>query len=340
MLSNFQPHPSLLVLFDVLWDTEKKLEKEIKGALYSRIISSMYIETRGLIQMSDEDLQTEKLNLSKQKDIQVPICLKSVAGLPKNYKFDSKDICRKLHPAVHFYFIMAIEEWQKLQYYLTKIDPRIQNEFSRKFGKKTDLRDYAEICSIFNLIFTPSVDIKTIEKVDRLNMWVDHVYSFGNMMFIFHLLEYLRHACQISEMRLILGPRAKGHIYRMDQWNYLPHFYTKFTSLNLKSNTVLITSRSVDCLKIENGYLFLDSKKNSQTSISQVRFEQAFSQSRKRIMSTAIFREESNNNLILVIYNSQLNEDQEKFANGFLEDMIARLKIGKIPLSPQAEYSA
>lgn len=240
MLSTFHQSPALKILIKVLWNTERNSEIEIKGIFFSQFITKLYIESRGLIQVTEEELRM--INLAKENLIQLHDSLTSCLELPKAFKLSSESLTKNLHPSVLFYFQLAAEEWQKVQFYLPKVHPQISKILSNYYkNRKSSIVDLEYISQIFDLILISSA--KPLERQENEEcMKVDNVYSHGNLMVIFHLLEYERHICQIVEIQHMLKRNKEKIIYQMDQWDYLPPFYAKLIAMTLIPDPSLIKS--------------------------------------------------------------------------------------------------
>jgi hypothetical protein len=337
MLATFYQSPAVKILINVLWDTERNSEIEIKGLFFCQFITKLYIDTRGLILVGEEELRL--INLAQEKVIQLHTSLISILGLPKTFQFSHQSVTNNLHSHLLFYFQLAADEWQKVQFYLPKVHPQIGEKFYLYYEKRNSNFVALEyINQIFELILNPSTEAveRQENKENEECMLVDHVYSHGNLLFIFHLLEYERHIGQITEIQHMLARDRGKTIYQLDYWDYLPIYYAKLISMTLSPNTSPLKSEKVaQGIKIEGDSLFFnpyDNSKCSQNVITEIRFELARTTSVKGAMSSAIYRD--GNDIVLVIYSSRSSKNPMMDANSFLEDLMARLNNGdKISLS-------
>ena len=322
--------PSYNSLLEVLWNTEKRVEKEIKVASYDHFISSLYIKSRGVIQRTTDWQDPHILNFACRAYITFPVDLANLIGFSENAMFDMKFIENQFHPHICFYIVLAVEEWRKLQLYLPSIDPELSKEFLGNVANGTlignKLKSIRQILGLITFRHTGENGAKSGQN----NLLNDHVHSFCNLMFIFHLLEYARHFLQVKELLSTQNLDLADRFFILSEWEELHRFYLTLTSLNLDPNTKVIASIQVSCLTLEGSNLRVIPNCPLEDTISEIKFEQVYTKARGS-MRPAAYRG-TDDRIILAIYNSTRPKNLKIFAQAFLENLVVQLNKGPVPL--------
>jgi hypothetical protein len=323
------------VLLKILWQREKKIEMEFKSTSYTLFTSLIYSISRGVLQKNPQEKEDpDTRNSSEGAFVSFPFSLASLIGLPMKAMFNLDLIRKNFQQPIRFYIVLALEEWQKIKYHLPHADPIISKMFLENFGDDVNIeRKLLLIKKLLDLSVIDSAIKDDLEPQSRNKLLIDHVYSFSNIMLIFHIMEYLRHFIQIKELFLMSDPRFEGKVFTLSEWEHMGWFYLALTTLNFQPTTILIAKRRISNLALTSKGLFINPSRDPKDAISEIRFEQVFSKTKGFIRHAAY--KEINGEVIFAIYNSIYPEnlqDLQDFAEAILDDLIRQLKKGPIPL--------
>ena len=325
--------PSHNILAKVLWRIEKRVEKEFRTFSRERFILSLHMNSRGVLPRNTEYPQVS--NSTGTSLINFPASLAELIGLSARMMFNLNFLKKLFPPSICFYIVLAVAEWQKVYACLFAVDPVVGKLFLENFTDDIFIDGKLELIKqLLDLMLCQTCD-NDGQLQNRYKLIFDHVYSFSNIVFIFHLLEYVRHFTQIKELLLMSDASFGNKVFTLSEWEALNGLYIILMSMSLSPNTIVIARKRVSeliRLNFADGVLRINPTGNSGVTINELRFEQVYTRATKGNIRSAGYREE-NGEIILAIYNSTHRGDLELFAVKFLDKLIDQLKKGPVPLT-------